>query len=318
MRYRKLGRTNLQVSEIGFGAWAIGGNGYGVTDDRESLAALEKAWERGVNFYDTADTYGQGHSETLVAQFLKGKPRHEVILASKCGWDFYHGGSRKNFDPDYIRFACAESLKRLQVEAIDLYQLHNPSLELICAGHALAAMEELKGQGKIRFIGISVHTPEEALRAIEDGRVDTLQLKFNLLDQRMEEKVLEAAKDKNIGVVVREPLAYGFLTGKYAAGHSFEKDDHRRRFTRETIEANLKKIERLKQVLGTERLTLARAALEYVLQFEQVSTVIPGAKTPAQVFENTEASIHPALRIEEASHLREIYQRDPLFKEGFF
>src|SRR3989338_6154403 len=131
MNFRELGRTGLRVSEIGFGAWAIGGSGYGITKDEESLDALEAAWEHGVNFFDTADTYGHGHSEELLAKFLKTKPRQDFVLATKGGWDFYHGGSKKNFDPAYIRFACEQSLKRLGLETIDLYQLHNPSRELI-------------------------------------------------------------------------------------------------------------------------------------------------------------------------------------------
>jgi aryl-alcohol dehydrogenase-like predicted oxidoreductase len=318
MKYRRLGRTQLSVSEVGFGAWAIGGTGYGPTKDEESMQALETAWERGVNFYDTADTYGCGHSEELVGRFLRGKPREKIIIASKAGWDFYHGGSRKNFDPAYIRFACEQSLKRLGIETIDLYQLHNPSLEIIQRGELLDLMEVLRKEGKIRFCGISVHTEQEAAAAVESGRVDTLQLVFNLLDQHMGAVIFDLAWQKQVGLIVREPLAYGFLSGKYKPGHAFHKDDHRRRFTNEMLETNLEKITKLKRIMSTDRLPMAQAALEYILQFEQVSTVIPGAKTAQQVTENTEASIHPKLRIEEASHLREVYHREPIFKEHVF
>jgi aryl-alcohol dehydrogenase-like predicted oxidoreductase len=316
MQYRTLGRTGLNVSEIGFGCWAIGGTSYGPTKDEESLEALETAWEHGVNFYDTADTYGHGHSETLLAQFLKKKPHHEIILATKVGWDFYHGGSKKNFDPDYIRFACEESLKRLAIETIDLYHLHNPSLELIQQGEAIGVLERLKAEGKIRFIGISIHKEEEGLVALRDGRADTLQLIFNLLDQRMVARVFPEAKSKGIGIIAREPLACGILTGKYTAAHEFSKDDHRRRWTKEKLALDLKKLERLKTTLPTKRLSLVRAALEYVLDFEEVATVIPGAKTKAQVLENLLASEDPELRIEEASHLRDLYHREEIFKTG--
>ncbi len=318
MKYRILGRTGLKVSEIGFGCWAIGGTSYGPTQDEDSLQALETAWEHGVNFYDTADTYGHGHSETLLAKFLKNKNRSEVVLATKAGWDFYHGGSRKNFDPDYIRFACNESLKRLGIETIDLYQLHNPSFELIQRGEIVGVLEELKSRGKIRFIGISIHKEEEALAALEDSRVDSLQLIFNLLDQRMSEKVFLAAKEKRVGIIAREPLACGLLTGKYTADHEFSKDDHRRRWTKEKKEADLKKVEAIKAILATRRLSLTRAALEYILDFDAVSTVIPGAKTKAQVLENLLAAEDPKLRIEETSHLRDLYLREPMFKEGFY
>jgi aryl-alcohol dehydrogenase-like predicted oxidoreductase len=313
---RILGRTNLQISEIGFGAWAIGGTSYGPTQDAESLQALETAWENGVNFFDTADTYGHGHSEELIAQFLKNKPREKAVIASKCGWDFYHGGSKKNFDPDYLRFACEESLKRLKVEAIDVYQLHNPSLELIRRGEIVGALDDLKTQGKIRFLGISVHTEAEGLAAMEDPRVDTLQLVFNLLDQKMSENVLPEAVKKNIGVIVREPLACGLLSGKYKAGHEFHKQDHRRRFTPEKLDLELQKIDKLRTVLATERLSMARAALEFALDLEGVSTVIPGAKTPAQVLENIQASEDPKLRSQESYQLRDLYRREPIFRKN--
>lgn len=316
MKYRVLGRTDLKVSAIGFGCWAIGGTSYGPTDDRESLEALETAWAKGVNFYDTADTYGHGHSESLLAQFLKNKPRDEMVIASKVGWDFYHGGSRKNFDPSYIRFACDESLKRLKVTSLDLYQLHNPSLSELQSGKAVDVLEDLKRQGKIRFIGISIHSEEEALALVADGRVDALQIVFNLLDQRMADRVLPLAKEKNIGVIVREPLACGMLTGKYKPDHEFYKGDHRRRWQREKLEQDEAKIEKIKTILATQRLSLARAALEYALEFESVSTVIPGAKTKAQVLENVQAVTNPMLRSEEASHLRELYQREEVFRAG--
>lgn len=317
MKYRTLGRSQLQVSEIGFGSWAIGGSGYGPTQDEESMDALRAARDQGVNFFDTADTYGQGHSEEVLARFLKEFPRGDYVLATKAGWDFYHGGSKKNFDPEYIRFACEQSLKRLGLEFIDLYQLHNPSLELIQDGAAIGELEKLKQEGKIRFIGLSVHKEDEALTAINDGRVDALQVMFNLLDQRMASKVFSEAAEKKIGIIVREPLAHGLLTGKYtSADHEFHKEDHRRRWTREKKEADLKKIERLRPILSTARLTMAQAALEFILDHSAVSTTIPGAKTRAQVLENIKASNEPGLRIQEAAQLRDIFHRDPLFQEG--
>lgn len=315
MKYRPLGRTGLQISEVGFGCWAIGGTSYGPTEDPDSQKALQAAWDGGVNFFDTADTYGHGHSEELLSEFLAGKPREKFVLASKAGWDFYHGGSKKNFDPEYLRFACEESLKRLKTGHIDLHQLHNPSLEKIKQGEAVGALEKLKEEGKIRFIGISVHTEEEAFAAMEDPRIDTLQLVFNLLDQRMAEKVFQTAKEKNIGIIAREPLASGLLTGKYKSGHKFAKTDHRNRWMPEKLDLDLKKIEKFRQILSTERLSLTRAALEFVLDFDAVSTVIPGAKTPEQARENLLASNDPQLRIQESFHLREIYQREEIFKK---
>jgi len=292
MKYRQLGKTGLQVSEIGFGGWAIGGSGYGPTKDVESLSALETAWEHGVHCYDTADTYGHGHSEELLARFLKGKPRDQIILASKVGWDFYHGGSKKNFDADYIRFACEQSLKRLRVDVIDLYQLHNPTLDLIRKGDIFRPLENLKREGKIRFIGVSIHTEDDGLAAMEHESVDTLQLIFNLMDQRMASKVFDEAKRKQVGLIVREPLACGLLSGKYQPNHQFPKEDHRRRWTKEKLSSDLEKVAVLKSKLPAD-LSLVRAALEFVLKFDEISTVIPGAKTQAQVLENLLATEEP-------------------------
>ncbi|HTL47339.1 MAG TPA: aldo/keto reductase [Verrucomicrobiae bacterium] len=316
MKYRKLGKTQLEVSEVGFGSWAIGGQGYGATVDDESMAALETAWEHGVNFFDTADTYGDGHSEKLIARFLKSKPRDKVIVASKAGWDFYHEPVRKNFTPEHIRFACEQSLKRLEVDAIDVHQLHNPCLDEIAKGEAVGELDKLRKEGKIRFIGISVHREDEALAALKDPRVDTVQLIFNLIDQRMAENVFDKAKAANVGIIAREPLACGYLTGKYGPSHEFAKGDHRRRWHKDKLEIDTQKIEKLKSILATRRLSLVRAALEFVLDFDAVSTVIPGAKRREQVLENLLASEDPMLRIQESHQLRELYKKEEIFSKG--
>ena len=317
MKYRTLGRTGLSISEVGFGAWAIGGASYGTTRDEDSLQALTTAWDHGVNFFDTADTYGSGHSEELIGKFLKDK-REKAVIATKVGWDFYHGGVKKNFEPDYIRFACEESLKRLGTDWIDLYQLHNPTLEMIESGEIFKVLDELKAAGKIRFYGVSIYVPREALAVIESGKPDTIQLIFNFIDQRALPEVFPKAQEKQIGIIVREPLACGILTGKYSVGSRFPKNDHRNRWGPEKLATDLKKIERIKSILQTSRLSLVRAALEYILSFEEVDVVIPGAKTKAQVLENVLASEEPKLRIEEISVIRRLYGEEELFQTGFY
>ncbi len=317
MKYRTLGRTGLRVSEIGFGAWAIGGNSYGTTRDEDSRDALAAAWEHGVNFFDTADIYGEGHSEELIGKFLKDR-RAEAVIATKVGWDFYHGGHKKNFNLDYIRFAVDQSLKRLQTDFIDLYQLHNPTLEMIEAGEVFGVLDELKEAGKIRFYGVSIYTPGEAMAAIRKGKVDALQLIFNLIDQRPVLEVFPEAERHQIGIVVREPLACGILTGKYTAESRFPKNDHRNRWDGERMTKDFQKIGKIQAILKTPRLTLARAALEFILSFETVGVAVPGAKTRAQVLENLLATEDPKLRIEEISVLRNLYEREPLFQSGFF
>ena len=334
MKERRFGKTGLRVSEMGFGCWAIGGNAYGPVRDKDSLEALAAAWDFGVNFFDTADTYGEGHSEELLGKFLKGRARDRCTLATKCGWDFYtpsqkpasllpgspeklnHTGHRKNFDAHYIRFACEQSLKRLGTDVIDLFQLHNPSLELIQKGDLVSVLEGLKKEGKIRFIGISVHTEAEALAVLEDPRVHAIQIILNLLDQRMAARILPEAEKKDIGVIVREPLASGLLSEKYDPSHEFPKEDHRRRWVAEKREADWQKIQLIQKTLGSRILPLVRAALEFTLSFGAVSTVIAGAKTRAQVLENTAASFEPALSPEDVGRLKELYAQEEIFRKG--
>lgn len=317
MEKRRLGRTGLRVSEIGFGAWAIGGNSYGKTDDAESLRAVEAAFEGGVNFFDTADIYGNGHSEELLGKALSGK-RERVILASKVGWDFYHGGTRQNFSPDYIAFACQKSLERLQTDYLDLYQLHNPNLEMLMKDDLFEPLERLKREGKIRYFGISIHVPREGIEAIHLGRVDTLQLIYNFIDQRAASELLPLAREKDIGVIGREPFACGILTGKYDRKVQFQGPDHRRRWKRDKIELDLNKLDKIKALFELRPVSLAVLALEFILAQDAVSTVIPGAKTVEQVKENLRASERSLLAAPDLERICELYESDELFQSGFY
>jgi aryl-alcohol dehydrogenase-like predicted oxidoreductase len=316
MKERILGKTRFHVSEIGFGCWAIGGQSYGKVRDEDSLSALDAAWEAGVNFFDTADVYGEGHSEALIGQFLKNKRRDLAILATKVGWDFTHGAHKKNFDPEYIRTACDKSLKRLDVEYIDLYQLHNPSLELIQRKEIFAVLEGLKKSGKIRRIGISVHTEVEAFAALQDPRLEAIQVIFNFLDQRMAERVFPEAEKKDVGIIAREPLASGLLSGKYPPTHLFPRDDHRFRWGLAKRNADWEKIQLFKQALKGKKSSMVKAALEYLLGFDAIAAVIPGAKTKAQVLENVSASAEMELDRDDIDRLEAVYNSHEIFRQG--
>ncbi len=316
MKERRVGRTNLRVSEIGFGCWPIGGGSYGPVKDETSLDALEAAWDSGVNFFDTADVYGEGHSEELLGNFLKTKRREQAVIATKGGWDFYHGAHLKNFSPDYLRTACEKSLKRLGVETIDLYQLHNPPLEMLRQKEVLNVMASLRQEGKIRYIGVSVHTEVEAFAALQDKRVHAIQVIFNLLDQRMAERIFPEADKQNVGVIVREPLASGILSGDYLPSHEFPKDDHRRRWGPEKREADWRKVQCLQNALKGKKLPLTQAALEFALSFDVVSSVIPGAKTRTQALANAEAALAPVLEREDHAGLEVLYAQEGIFRQG--
>ena len=317
MKRRKLGRTHLEVSEIGFGSWAIGGNSYGKTDDAESLRAIQAAVDGGVNFFDTADIYGNGHSEELLGKALESR-RGDMILASKVGWDFYHGGVRQNFSPEYIEFACHKTLERLRTDCLDLYQLHNPNLETLSREELYEPLEKLKREGKIRFYGLSIHVPQEGLAAIALGRADTLQLIYNMIDQRPAAELLPLAREKNIGVIVREPFNCGMLTGKYDKNVTFQGPDHRRRWKRDKIELDLEKLDKIRKIISGEPVSVPVRALEFVLAHPAVSTVIPGIKTVEQARENLRASESGLLAGRDIEKIRQLFQSDPVFQTGFY
>ncbi|HET6370994.1 MAG TPA: aldo/keto reductase [Nitrospiria bacterium] len=284
MRYRPLGKTGVNVSEIGFGSWSIGGKDYGPTDDRGSVRALQRAFELGITFYDTADMYGDGRSEELIARALKPHYR-QIFVATKVGHNFYAGDYRKEFGKDYVRFAVDESLKRLSTDRIDLYQLHNPSEEILRQGEIFEIMRALVQEGKIRFWGVSVSSADAARLAMGAG-ASTLQLVHNLLRSGILREIVEEVKKHSPGVIARTPLEYGLLSGKYREGDTFHPSDHRaNRWSPEAFAERLAQVEKFRFLVRGEIHSLSEAAIRYVLAHPLVSTVIPGIKTVAQVDE---------------------------------
>jgi aryl-alcohol dehydrogenase-like predicted oxidoreductase len=306
MRYRTLGKTGLKVSEVGFGAWAIGGNAfgnsYGPTYDKSSVDAVRRALELGCNFYDTADAYGHGHSEELLGQALKAG-RDDVIIATKVGADFYHDPPRMNFTADYLSFALAKSCERLQTDHVDLYQLHNPPIQLLRNGKIFEGLEKLVDAGKIRSYGVSIHDPEEGLLAMKNGRPAAIQAVFNILRQDAKNKLFQTARENNVAIIAREPLANGFLTGKFSADSTFPSGDIRFNFPRNYFHGLVQAAQKLKFLESNTR-TLAQASIRFILDHREVSTVIPGAKTLQQVEEDLQASEMPPLTGEDLLRIR--------------
>lgn len=310
MRFRAFGKTGIQLSEVGFGAWAIGGTSYGPTDDATSLQALQRALDLGVNFFDTADVYGNGHSEELIGKTLRGI-RKNVFIATKGGWDFYHSKERaKNMSSAYLKEALHQSLKRLETDTVDLYQLHNPDLRTIEEGQLFKTLEEFKRQGKARFVGISVHEVEEAKAVVLSGRCDAVQLVYNMIEQNMRPEILPLAREKGVGVIAREPLACGFLTGKYTKESVFGKQDHRKRWTKKELEGDLAEVEKVKFIADRCNTSLTQAALKFVLSREEISVVIPGAKTPKQVEENVFSVQDGYLNQNDLNELYKIFEKE--------
>jgi aryl-alcohol dehydrogenase-like predicted oxidoreductase len=297
------------VSDIGFGAMTIGGEIFGATDDQESLRALHRALDLGMNFIDTADAYGRGHSEELLAHVLKTR-RKEIILATKGGNQFTVRQGLRNFDPDYIASALEASLKRLQIETIDLYQLHNPSPEVMRRGEIFELLDRCKREGKICFYGVSLEKTTDGLVALETGKPDALQVVYNILHQDPEEQLFPLAQKENIGIIARVPLERGVLSGRFKSTTEFAQQDWRRGvFSEEGLAQTQAAVEKLGFVVKGDVPNLAQAALRFILSHPAVSTVIPGIRTAQQVEGNVAVS-GKTLPVSDIATLQELYRSE--------
>jgi aryl-alcohol dehydrogenase-like predicted oxidoreductase len=315
MQYRELGRTGWKVSAISFGAWAIG-SAWGEVDDAESLAALHRALDLGVNLIDTADVYGDGRSERLIAR-LRRERREPVYIATKAGRRLdphvASGYNRQNLTAFVER-----SLKNLEMEALDLLQLHCPPTELYYQPEVFGVLDDLVRAGKLRHYGVSVEKVEEALKAIEYPGVQTVQIIFNIFRQRPAELFFAEAQRRQVGILARVPLASGMLSGKFTRASSFAADDHRgfnrhgeafdrgETFAGVDYDAALQAVEALRPLVPAGQ-TLAQMALRWILTFPAVTCAIPGAKRPAQVEENARAADLPPLAEASQSQIRALY-----------
>lgn len=309
MHYRTLGRTGLRVSDVGFGAMTIGGEIFGATDDQESLRALHHAIDAGMNFIDTADAYGRGHSEELIAQVLKTR-RKEVVLATKGGNQFTVRQGLRNFDPDYITSALEASLRRLQIDTIDLYQLHNPSPGVMQQGEIFERLDRFKREGKIRFYGVSLEKTADGLVAIATGKPDTLQVVYNILHQDPEEQLFPLAQKENIGILARVPLERGVLTGRFKQVSEFAPQDWRKGvFPEEGLTQTQAAVEKLHFLVRGDVPNLTQAALRFILSNPVVSTVIPGIRSVKQVEDNLAVS-GQSLSESDLGKVRELYRSD--------
>lgn len=317
MNYRPLGRTGWKVSEVSFGAWAIGG-AWGQVSDGDALAALRQAIDSGVNFIDTADVYGDGRSERLIARFRKDC-REEIIVATKAGRRLsrqtVEGYSRQN-----LISWVEQSLRNLSSDTLDLLQLHCPPTEIYYRPEVFAVLDDLVMAGKIRYYGVSVEKVEEALKAIEFPNVRTVQIIFNCFRQRPAELFFPQARQKQVGILARVPLASGLLTGKFTQDSTFAADDHRNfnrhgeafdvgeTFSGVDLDGGFQAVEEIRALLPAET-SMAQFALRWILMFDAVSCAIPGGKRPDQVAENCGASDLAALTPEAMAAIKRIYDK---------
>ena len=322
MQYRELGRTGWNVSTISFGAWAIGGTWGNVKDD-ESLSALHRALDLGVNFFDTADVYGDGRSEQLLAKLrrLRRERSETFYVATKAGRRLSPHIAAV-YNKENLTAFVERSLKNLEVEALDLLQLHCPPTQVYYMPEVFDALDGLVKDGKLRYYGVSVEKVEEALKAIEYPNVQSVQIIFNIFRQRPLDLFFQEAERRNVGILARLPLSSGMLTGKMDRTSSFEADDHRQ-FNRQgagfdrgetfsglDYEIGLQAVEELRALVpASSDMTLTQLALRWILMSPAVACAIPGAKRPSQVEENVKAADLPPLSDEMMTQVRAIYDR---------
>jgi aryl-alcohol dehydrogenase-like predicted oxidoreductase len=319
MDYRRLGRTDMTVSAISFGAWAIGGF-WGRVDDEESMRALHAAIDAGVNFIDTADVYGDGRSERLVARLRRERPRDTIWVATKAGrrlpQQTCEGYSRVN-----LTAWIDDSLRNLQVDAIDLLQLHCPPTALYDRPEVFGILDDLVTAGKLRYYGVSVEKVDEALAALAHPGVQSIQIIFNMFRLKPAERLFPEAQARQVGILARVPLASGLLTGKMDRDTTFPPDDHRH-FNREgqmfdkgetlsgvPYDVGLDTVEQLRPLVPAGA-TLAQLALRWILMFNAVTCAIPGARNERQARENAEAARLPPLDADDMAAVRRVYDNN--------
>src|SRR6266851_2702863 len=321
MEYRTLGRTGWNISSIGFGVWGIGGSAWGSTDDQTSLAALHRAIDLGVNFIDTADVFGDGHSEQLIAQVRKARSE-QLIIATKVGRRL-NPHTAQGYTRQNLTTFVERSLRNLEMEALDLLQLHCPPSEVYDMPEVFSILDDLVQQGKIRYYGVSVERVDEALKAVSYPHVQSVQLIFNLFRLKPSEHFFAVARERQVGILARVPLASGLLSGKFNPETHFDPNDHRsfnrhgeafdqgETFSGVDYETGLQAVEELRPFVP-QGWTMAQFALRWILMFPEVTSAIPGCKNPGQVEENVKAAALPLLSPDtmfEAEFINDVYIR---------
>ena len=322
MKYRKLAKSDLQLSEIGFGVWTISTGWWGDYTDEQACRLLQRAFDLGVTFFDTGDTYGNGRGETILAQAFAGR-RQDIVIGTKFGYDFYSDpnarrGQRErpqDFSPKFVRFALEQSLRRLDTDYIDLYQLHNPRLEALQRDDLFELLERLKQEGKLRAYGAALGP---AIGGTEHGdasmrarpSLSSLQIIYNLLEQEPGRRFLPVARDHDVSLLVRVPHSSGMLEGKYTAETTFPASDHRSHRPRSWLLEGLQKLERLQFLHVGRGQTIGQAALKWLLAEPTVASIQPNIYDEAQLEEFASASDLPDLTAEDLARVAELHERN--------
>jgi len=318
MKYRNLAGTDIAVSEVGFGVWTISTGWWGEVDDAKSVKLLRSAFEKGINYFDTADTYGSGKGETILADAFGGM-RDEVVISTKIGYDFYNHTARRGqqerpqvWSEDFLRFALDEGLRRLDTDYVDFLQLHNVKMDAVEDDDLFGLMDEIKSEGKIRSYGIAlgpkIGWEEEGIKAMCERGVSGVQMIHNILEQNPGRSLIEAANETDTSLIVRVPHSSGMLEGKYDENTTFADNDHRRHRPKEWLIDGLKKVEQLRFLTDSGERTLGQAALKFCLADGAVASTLPNIYDEEQLEEFAAAPDVPDLTDDELSRIAELYE----------
>ena len=322
MKYRRLPRTDLDLSEIGFGLWTVSTGWWGKIDERDGIRLLQEAMEQGITFFDTADTYGKGYGEEILAKALPNR-RHGIVIATKFGYDFYddtprigHQERPQKFEPQFIRYACEQSLKRLRTDYIDLYQLHNPRLETIEKDEVFETLEELVQEGKIRYyaaaLGPDIGWFEEGEASMRHRNISAMQIIYSILEQEPAKSFFPIAAEEEVGLISRVPHASEVLTNRYDQPPEFDPSDHRSLRKKEWLELALKKANAVKFLSEDTGRTLAQSAIRFCLAQPTIVSVLPNLTTLDELTEYAGSAEVASITDEELEKL------DELWREGFY
>jgi aryl-alcohol dehydrogenase-like predicted oxidoreductase len=320
LKYRRLGKSDIKVSEIGFGAWTIGLNWWGKKiDDDEAIRMLKRAYDLGINFYDTGDIYGKGKSEKLIGIAFKDM-RNEIVYSTKWGYDMYnaeqigHNELPQKHNIEYLQYALSQSLDRLQTDYIDVYSLHNPKMQAVTDNELFKSLDSLVTDGKIKSHGVAlgpaIGWKDEGLHAIREHNITSLQTVFNILEQDPGNALLEAGKEKNVGIMARVPDASGVLTGKVNEKTTFDKNDHRGVRKREWISESLKKVENMKTISDKKGWGIPELAIKFILSHEQISVILPTMISVEEIDKFSQISDGKYLDAQEMKQISEMYNNN--------
>ena len=318
MKYRKLGKTDLELSEVGFGVWSVSTGWWGKLDERDSVALLTKAHDLGMNFFDTADTYADGYGEEIMVKAL-GAHRHELVIGTKFGYDIYsnevrtdHTERPQDFSPDFVRYACEQSLRRLNTDYIDLYQLHNPRLSAIESDDLFETLEDLVKEGKIRYYGSALGPDigwfEEGEASMKERKVPSLQIIYSILEQEPARWFFPIADEEETGLLSRVPHASGMLDGSYTKDTVFDQSDHRSHRRQAWLDASVKKVAALDFLMEDTDATIGQIAIKFVLAQSRIASVLPNIVSEEQLVEFAEAPHTADLESETLARIDELYQ----------